>query len=283
MPISMQTGLHNAQTILHALKLENLPQEIFELQEAMLVLHPNLVTISNIISKNPELLGDFLALCNQILYRDETNKILDAKTAISLIGLKEVEQLFLACYLEKNLPKAPCDYNIIKRCKFSASVASELSHWITNLNRTETYLITFMQDVGAIYLSRYHDPYISEHHGEQCAMPFSAYHRELMHYQTAHTYLGSLIAHHWKLGDLMNKSILLHHSKNLNDLEAYDTRLSNMVALIQLSNAMVTEAFADHYQSPELAQAKNNAESFLKLPKKAIQSGYQTLRQFNKS
>ena len=280
MPISLQTGLQNAKTILHAIKLENLPEELFELQEAMLVQHPNSVTISNIIAKNPELLGAFLALCNQMLHRSETDRILDAKTAVSLIGLKEVEQLFLACYLEKNLPKSASDHRIIERCKRSAIIAAELSHWIDNLNRTEAYLITFMQDVGAIYLSRYHDPYISDHLGEQCAMPFSAYHRELLHYQTAHTYIGSLISHQWQLGELMSKSILLHHNNNLEDLKSYDPRLSNMVALIQICNSMVTELFADHYRSPELVEAKNEAQVFLKLSKDNVATGYKALKTY---
>lgn len=278
MPISMQTGLHNANTILHAVKIENLPAEIFELQQALLAPDPSFNQVTQILSKNPELLGEFLYSCNRILKRNEENLILNARAAINILGLKEIEELFLASYLAKNLPISESDYTIIKRCKRAALAATELAYWIDEITPSDAYLITFMQDVGAIYLSRYHDPFICEHLEEQCSLPFSAYRREAFHYQTAHTYIGSLIAKHWRLGDLLCKSILLHHTTPLDKLADYDLKISKMVALIQLANSLVTEVFAEHYQTPELIESQQQAIEFLKMPKQGINNAIEALK-----
>lgn len=280
MPISMQTGLQNAKTILHALKIENIPSEIFELQDAMLNGEPNLVEIAQIICKNPELLGDFLCISNQVLHRNPDNLILDAQAAVNILGLKDIERLFLTAYLEKSLPKSKYDCDLIRRSKRAAIAASEMFYWVSEISRAEAYLITFMQDIGALYLSRHHDAFILDHLAEQCALPYGAYSRELQHYQTAHTYLGSLIAHKWHLGDLLSKSILLHHTRTLDNLKSYDIRLAKMVALIQLANALVVTVFAENYETPELIESRENAIEFLELPENAIKAGIAALNKW---
>lgn len=280
MSISLQTGLRNAQTLMHSLKVDNLPEELFELQEIMLMEQPNMVTIAEIISKNPELLGDFLATCNQTLHRDTDNPILDARAAVNILGLQEIEHLFLASYLNKKLPKSKSDLELIQRSKRAAIAASEMTYWINNLHTTETYLVTFMQDVGAIYLARHHDTKIKTYIEQQSAHPFSSYQLELADYQTAHTYLGSLIAHQWHLGPLLSKSILMHHTQTIERLQVYDPRLANLVALIQLANAMVTDVFAQHNQTTELAESFERARTYLKLPDPAIRAGYSALEKW---
>ncbi|WP_319380226.1 HDOD domain-containing protein [Thiomicrorhabdus sp.] len=280
MKIDMKTGMHNAGEILQALEVKSLPAEIFELEEAMLSEAPNMVEIANIISKHPELLGEFLSISNQVLRRSQDDLIFDARAAVNLLGLQEIQQLFLLSYLQKNLPKDDRDRKLIIRSKRAAIAAAELSYWIHELPRSEAYLVAFLQDIGALYLSRFDPTYISKFLNTELTEPFSAYERELNRYQTAHTYLGSLIARRWHLGNLLCKSILLHHTRQLESLTQYDSRVAQMVALIQLSNGLVFREFSDHHETEELQTSIHQAIEYLELPDKAITAANASLKKW---
>ncbi|WP_319558071.1 HDOD domain-containing protein [Thiomicrorhabdus sp.] len=280
MKTDIKTGMHNAGEILKSIETKSLPIEVFELEEAMQAETPNMVEIANIISKHPELLGEFLAITNRVLRREEEDLIFDARAAVNLLGLQEIRQLFLMSYLQKNLPKDDSGRKLIMRSKRAAIAASELSYWINELPRCETYLAAFLQDIGALYLSQFDDEYIATFLNTQLTEPFMAYDRELNHYQTAHTYLGSLISRKWHLGDLLCKSILLHHTKQLESLTEYDARVASMVALIQLSNGLVFREFSDHYETPELKESIAHAISYLQLPEKATAAATASLKKW---
>ncbi len=54
------------------------------------------------ISKHPELLGDFLSLTNKVLNRPQDDLILEPLAAVNLLGLQEIQHLFLSTYLKSS-------------------------------------------------------------------------------------------------------------------------------------------------------------------------------------
>lgn len=287
MPLTMQQGINNAQKIVDSLVIDPMPQEFFEMQEAMFTPNPNMVKIGDIISRHPKLLGQFLGSVNQRLKRTQDDLILDAHAAVNLLGLKEIEQLFLLSYLSQSVPKSRFDQELIDRSKRASMAAAELSYWVNDIGYAEANLVAFLQDIGAIYMAReFGTPYLTTFTYQQIEYPFTAYQRETEEYQTAHTYLGSLVVHRWHLGSLLAKSLLLHHSKDLNGLLKYDSRVSHMVALIQIANGLVTleyqvpeesEQTAERKESIELRQSMDNAIEFLGLPSNAIKAAISVL------
>ncbi|WP_321277476.1 HDOD domain-containing protein [Thiomicrorhabdus indica] len=246
MPINIQLGLSEAKKLLATLHVDSLPPEVFELQELLLTPSPNTVEVAAIISRNPELLGNFLSITNQHLRRTEGELILEARAAVNLLGLKEIENFFIASYLEKNLPCSASEQTILRRSKRAAIAASEMAYWVSDVNRTECYLCCFVQDIGSLYLARANTPSALKYFNDQLEYPLTAYHEEYQSLQTSHAFIGSILAHQWHLGGVLDKSIMLHHSQDFEHLNAYDPRLAKMIALIQLANGLVSQQFEAH-------------------------------------
>lgn len=281
MKIEMKVGIEEAKKLIQHLKIASIPPEIYELEELMLSESPNMTKIAAVISKNPELLGDFLSLVNKVLNKSDDDLILDANAAVNLLGLAEIENLFLGCYLQKNLPASQVDQKLILNCMRSGVAAAELSYWVNDIGRTEAYFIAFLQDIGAIYMMRYDDEhYAQDFLNALLTSPFEAHLKEFEHYHTAHTFVGSVIARRWHLGDLLCKALLLHHQESLESVKSYDKRVANMVALIQVANALVFQVFSDHYETLEIKQGFANAVAFLSLPENAIEATLAALKKW---
>ena len=273
MNIEMKEGMDEAKKLIQNLKIESMPPEIYQLEDLMLTEKPNLTEIAGLLSKNPEVLGEFLSLANKILKKNEDELILEALAAVNLMGLQEIQRLFISSYLQNNLPVSEIDRKLIKNSTRSGIAAAELSYWVPEISRTEAYFIAFLQDVGAIYMMRYYpENYAEEYLNPQLSYPVTAYESELENYHTTHAFVGSLVARRWHLGDLLCKSLLLHHYDSLEAVQNYDAKVSKMVALIQVSNVLVYQQFSDHYETNEQKQIFDHAVEFLNLQPNAIES-----------
>ncbi|WP_269471138.1 HDOD domain-containing protein [Thiomicrorhabdus aquaedulcis] len=150
-----------------------------------------------------------------------------------------------------------------------------------DIGRTEAYFVSFLQDIGAIYMMRYDSEHYAEHYlNAQLGLPLSGYLQEYEHYQTAHTFLGSVVARRWHLGDILAKSLLLHHGDSLQVIDEYDPKVAKMVALIQAANALVYDVFSDHYTTHEVKQTLHDAIAYLNLPENAIESAKAALQKW---
>ncbi|CAN8140034.1 HDOD domain-containing protein [Thiomicrorhabdus sp. 6S2-11] len=284
MSLTMQQGISNAQKILENLSVDPMPQEFFELQGEMFSASPNMVKIGDIIGRHPKLLGQFLGSVNQRLKRPQDDLILDPHAAVNLLGLKEIEQLFLLSYLSSSVPKTHFDQELINRSKRASIAAAELSYWVNDIGYAEANLVSFLQDIGAIYMARaYGSEYLGACNQTQLNFPFSGYQKEMEKYQTAHTYLGSLIVHRWQLGSLLAKSVLLHHSKDLQSLQKYDIRVAHMVAMIQVANGLVQLNYYQEEETEELRESIDRAAQFLELPENAIKAAISVLEKWGDS
>lgn len=281
MKIEMKLGMDQATQLIQQIKVETVPPEIYQLEELMGAEQPNASDIAHLISKHPELLGDFLSLTNKVLNRPQDDLILEPLAAVNLLGLQEIQHLFLSTYLKKQLPTSDQDRKIILHSMRSGLAAAELSYWVNEIDRTEAYLIAFMQDIGAIFIMRHDfDHYAETYLNAQLNEPFSGYQAEFEHYQTAHTFVGSVIARRWHLSDLLSKSLLLYHQNELESVQAYAPNVAKMVALIQIANYLVFKTFSDHYMTEELQQSFEHARTFLALPDNAIDAAEAALKKW---
>lgn len=281
MKIEMKLGMDQATQLIQQIKVETVPPEIYQLEALMEAEQPNASDIAHLISKHPELLGDFLSLTNKVLKRPQDDLILEPLAAVNLLGLQEIQHLFLSTYLKKQLPTCDQDRKIILHSMRSGLAAAELSYWVNEIERTEAYLIAFMQDIGAIFIMRHDfDHYAQTYLNAQLNQPFTGYQAEFDHYQTAHTFVGSVIARRWHLSDLLSKSLLLHHQNELESVQAYAPKVAKMVAIIQVANYLVFKTFSDHYMTEELQQSFEHARTFLALPDNAIDAAEAALKKW---
>ena len=272
--------VNSARHLLNQIELETLPSEVLDLQKLIAVKHPNLADIADCLSKNPDVLGRLLSLVNQVVNRPQDDLILDAKTALHLMGLDELQRLFISAYMVKNLSVANTDPDFITQALRAALATTELSYWVYGLSRTEAYLHGFMQDIGAIYMMRYDAGYNERFFRQQLAFPMSKHRDEHLRYATDHCFVGALMIEHWNLGQDLCRTVLFHHEQNPGHLARFDEGLSKRIALLQIANYLVFETFAGKNVTKELDDQFTVAMDYLELPDNALNAAISALEKW---
>jgi HD-like signal output (HDOD) protein len=267
----MQQELSSAAQIISKTSIPNIPEELIRLKEELNKKYPNTVTIANLISRNAELLGNFMTLVNTNITSEKMD-IRDAKAAVNVLGLDEIYNIFLASSLTNLLAQSPLEKQILSHGAKAGLAAAELSYWVFDVTRSEAYIAGLMQNVGAIYLSRQNPEAYAETFNSQLANPVSAYAKELEKYNTSHTFMGTLIAKKWHIAPEVYKSILLHHDTKFELKTANDQRTRHITALIMVSNFIVSSTVDGQYITQELKEYRNLGLKQLGLPDIAIKA-----------
>lgn len=267
----MQSLIEKASEILKSQSVPNVPEEVLLLQAELNFKYPNTVKIANLISHNPELLAGFLKLVNTNITSDE-RKVQDAKAAVNVLGLDEINNIFLSSGMVTILDATPSEKPILVQGAKCGIAAAELSYWVFDVSRSEAYMAGLMQNVGAIYMGRYDPEKYSEIFKLQQAYPLTGYEKEIEAYHTNHAFIGCLACKKWHMEPDIYKAILFHHDKDFAKKNHNNDRVRHLTALIMLSNYIVVEAQDDNYITHELKTCRDLAIKELDLPENALSS-----------
>ncbi len=267
----MQQQLSKAAQIFSETSVPTIPEEVVLLQEELNKKYPNTVTIANLISHNPELLGEFLTLVNTNI-TGEKSEITDAKAAVNVLGLDEIYNIFLSSSLTNIIAQTAEEKAILLHGAKVGLAAAELSYWVFDVTRAEAYMAGLMQNVGAIYLSKIDPENYFELLKTQLSNPISGYQKEETHYGTTHAYLGTYIAKKWHISADVYKSILLHHDTQFALKTANDQKVRHIIALVMVANFVVSSTSGDQYITQELKEYRNLGLAELDLPENAIKA-----------
>lgn len=278
----MQEKLAKAAKIFKGSAIPNIPDEIIRLKEELNKKYPNTVTIANLISHNPELLGDFLTLVNTNI-TSEKGEIKEAKAAVNVLGLDEIYNIFLSSSLSNIIAQSREEKAILLHGAKAGLAAAELSYWVFDVSRSEAYMAGLMQNLGAIYLSRENPEQYLNIFKAQLSNPISGYLKEVESYQTSHAYLGTFIAKNWNISADVYKSILLHHDTEFGLKTANDQKVRHLVALIMIANYVVSSNSGDQYITQELKEYRDLGMAQLSLPDNALKAANSAVIKWGKS
>ncbi|MDG6777239.1 HDOD domain-containing protein [Thiomicrorhabdus sp. zzn3] len=264
----MQERLQKAAQIYPKVNVPTLSEEVLLLKAELEKPYPNTVTIANLIAHNSELLGDFLALANSNVTQHK-HEIKEAKTAVNLLGLDEISNLFVSASLKKAVSQNAIEQEILAHGSKAGIAASELSFWVYEVSRSEAYMAGLMQNLGALFLSRLNPQAYILRFRQHLAHPIESLEEEAEMYGTTHVHLGALIAKKWRLDDTLCKTILMHHDTALLKTANSQNKIRQMVALIMAANFAVATADDTHI-TQELKQYKEMAFDALNLPENAL-------------
>lgn len=267
----MQEKLALAAKIFSKVNIPTIPEEIIRLKEELNKKYPNTVTIANLISHNPELLGDFLTLVNTNITSEKT-EIKDAKAAVNVLGLDEIYNIFLSSSLTKIIAQTPEEKAILTHGSKAGLAAAELSYWVFDVSRSEAYMAGLMQNIGAVYFARAEPEAYMEIYKSQLSNPISGYDKEMQNYKTTHAFLGTFIAKKWNINPDVYKSILLHHDTQFAAKLANDQKVRHIVALIMLANYVVSINSGKQYITQELKEYRDLGKHQLNLPDNALKA-----------
>ncbi len=266
----MQAALNKAVEILRQSPPPPLPEEVVLLREELSHRYPNTATIAHLIGRNPELLNPFLELVNHRIFRPDM-PIRDARSAVNLLGLDDLQTLFLASLLTEHLTESPQERDILAHGVRSGIAAAELAYWVHPVTRAEAYLAGLTQNIGGIFIERTQGQFTT-FFSRQLSHPFSAYQEELGHYGTAHTYVGALVAKRWHLADTLSETIVLHHDPQFISHTAGHEKARTLIAMIFVANYVVSSTLGETFLTEELKGAYHLGRDTLQLPDSAIRA-----------
>ncbi|RUM91239.1 MAG: signal transduction protein [Thiomicrospira sp.] len=265
----MHDLIKKAGTLLSTIAVPDLPELILLLKEELNKKYPNTVTIANLISKDPQLLADFLDLVNTNVTVERTH-IQDAKAAVNLLGLDEIYNLFVSTVISNLLAQNELEKSILSHGAKAGLAAAELSYWVYDVSRSQAYMTGLMQNIGAIYLSKLEPDLYKEMFVASLSNPISAYQNELNHYQTSHVYIGSILVKKWHIQPEIYKAILFHHDMDFAIKTVGNQTIKHLTALTILSNYIVSSTDQELYINQELREYRDAAKQVLDLPDNAI-------------
>jgi len=278
----MQAQVQKAAQIIAEIKIPSIPEEIIRLKEELNKTHPNTVTVANLISHNPVLLGDFLTLVNTNVTNEKT-EINDAKAAVNVLGLDEIYNIFLASSLTKVIAQSPLEKEVLLHGAQAGLAAAELSYWVHDVTRSEAYIAGLMQNVGAIYLSRHAPEEYTEVFRNHLSNPVNCIDKEFTLYETTHAHLGIFIAKKWHLNANVYKSILMHHDQEFIQKTGSDSKIRHIIGLIMTANFAVSSANGDQYLTQEMKTYRDLGLSALELPDNAMKAAISAVMKWGKS
>lgn len=265
----MQNLIKKAGSLLSTIAIPDLPELILLLKEELNKKYPNTVIIANLISKDPQLLADFLNLVNTNVTTERTH-IQDAKAAVNLLGLDEIYNLFVSTVISNLLAQNALEKSILSHGAKAGLAAAELSYWVYDVSRSQAYMTGLMQNIGAIYLSKLEPDLYEEMFFASLSNPISAYQNELNHYQTSHVYIGSILVKKWHIQPEVYKAILFHHDMDFAIKTVGNQTIKHLTALTILSNYIVSSTDQELYINQELREYRDAAKQVLDLPDNAI-------------
>ena len=277
----MKNKLTKASNILNSLTIPTIPEEVLKLKEELNRKYPNTVTIANLISHNPELLAEFLNLANANL-TNSNSEIKDAKNAVNSLGLDEIYNIFLAISLTDIAAQTDEEKQILQHGTKAGLAAAELSYWVFDVSRSEAYMAGLMQNVGAIYLSRFDPENYLNVFNYQLRSPIEGYKKEVEQYGTAHTYLGTYLAKKWHIDPNIYQAILMHHYPDYVAKVSTD-KVRNIIALVMAANYVASSATAEQYITQELKDYRNLGLRQLNLPENAMKAASAAVAKWSKS
>jgi HD-like signal output (HDOD) protein len=266
----MHDLIRTAQAYLMEADPPDLPLELIQLYEELDKRHPNTVVIAGLISHNPALLADFLKLANRCCAPKEPIK--DARAAVNMMGLTEINTLFTCVNISQHLAEDYFEKAVLSDAVKAGLAAAELSYWVYDVSRAEAYMAGLLQNVGVPFLYRRNKEVYSRIFEHQVSQPFSGYQQEIKTYRTSHAHVGMVLAKKWQVNNDIMKAILLHHEADFISMTANHPKIRELTALIQLANFIVVEAQDQEYLHSELKQSRDTARQALELPDAALKA-----------
>jgi HD-like signal output (HDOD) protein len=245
----MEQTLRQALAAIKGVKLPELPEEVFQIEQEISSRFASTAKIAQIIEQNTTLSGEVLRLVNSPAMRMKTpSKTI--REAVDKLGLINIRNLVVSSFLQRMFSGSQAYKDIMSHSVDVAFCMAELSEWVSGVSRDEAYMLGLFHNSGSLMLATkdkegYEDVF---HYGH--SNPLGLIKLEEETYQTTHTALGVLLGKKWHLPVDMLSAIFLHHIENCSDIN--NEKVRALVAMIKISNALVSEVSLGAYRSEEM-------------------------------
>jgi putative nucleotidyltransferase with HDIG domain len=197
--------------------------------------------LREVIQGDPVLVAKILRRLNSSYYA-LSNKVVDVRTAVSLLGFREIRNLALTVFVAKMYERPQLEHSRYKRENLWAhsvavAAASRLvSRVCGKATGEEAYIGGLLHDLGLILL----DQTLPKHFrkvldGIDPATPTCVVENRVLTFD--HASLGGYVATRWKLPEQVADAIEFHHAPN-----QYQGRHADLVNVVAVANYLCSRA-----------------------------------------
>ena len=212
--------------------LPTLPGIAVRLLEAFQIDEPDINEIGDIISADPALTSKILKIVNSSIY-SRPNKIVSAKHAINILGLKAVQNLALSFALVNNFrAEKTTEFDYVGFWKDSlvgAISAKYLAEKIGSDFFEDTFFLGLLQDIGILtvgycFPEKYHQILEKADIGQ-----FNPIEAETIVLDINHMEIGEYLIKSWGLPENFYRSIGCHHCPENVPTDQYDIKILSKI------------------------------------------------------
>lgn len=266
--MDLKDQLTQARAILNRTEKISIPREVIKLHQILNTQEfPNPDVITDLIGQNTLLAGEVVQTANLPSIQGEHFRTINTiRDAIDILGLRRLKNLITAIALKQNIANFS-NKTITDHSVKVAQTAAEIAKNTDAASTDEAYLLGLFHNIGAIIMTKV-DPSYETIFTKSLSHPYSTDELEIEKYKTTHGMVGVLVAEEWNLSTPFKKTMIMHHESELTVIK--NPELQQLVALIQLANAMVSERFFRVYKTPELCLSIDNSVEILGLEEEQI-------------
>ncbi|MGC9385540.1 MAG: HDOD domain-containing protein [Hydrogenovibrio sp.] len=253
---------------LEGFEIPTIPAELMELQALLQKTEfPDFGEMAEIIGRNTVISGELVKVANQPQFLSKgSDPVKSIRGAMDSLGLCRLKNLVFSLGFKTQVEDAIFD-DLMDHSIDVANVATELSHWVDNVTSDAVYMAGVFHNAGAIVMEmkfgNYHNNFYNT-----LTNCYTGLVREKAKYHAHHGVYGLLVARKWHLDSSFAQVMLLHHQRDLSVIK--DAYVRTLVALVQLANAIVSEASYDSYMGSEVREMLANAQTELMIQDEVV-------------
>ncbi|BBP46431.1 metal-dependent phosphohydrolase [Thiosulfatimonas sediminis] len=258
----MQEQLRAALEAIKGVKIPEFPQEIIELDNEINSKFANVHKIVAILEQNITLSGEVMRLVNSpmVKLKQPAENIREAVTGM---GLEQLRNLVVAAAFKRIFNSGSLQRDILEHSVDVAFCMSYLTEYVHGVPRDQAYMMGLFHNAGSLMLAAKSPEVYEKLFSISMVHPVRLLIKERELMGADHCMVGVLVAKKWQLPMPIINGIMLHHSANLQKISNEQVRL--MVAMLQLSNAIVAEISIGAYRGEEMKLVEQQAVAELML------------------
>lgn len=222
-----------ARKLLEKIQIPMLPNELVELQ-TLLNGHemPNLSLVVELISHNPYLAAELVAIANSPMFNPRLITVQDLESVIFRLGVQNLRHYILSIHVKKQILDKGYK-GLSFHSQSIAIISAAIAIHVNGIKKTDAYLIGLIHDIGSFAIHQLDQNYGILFNGQQVEFN-STTEQEFNRYGTSHSAFGYVMAKEMKLPEDLARIILLHHEEKLSSIRNHEIRLK--VALLEIAH-----------------------------------------------
>jgi len=264
---SFDERLKDAVKAISGVKIPVMPGQVFRLQDELKSRFVNSVTVADIIEQDTIIAGEVLKLINSPIMKMKVH-VRSIREAVNMLGLDNIRNLVVSSVISRVFGSDPACKEIIEHSVDVAFCMAELSEWVDGVSRDEAYMMGLFHNGGGLLLATKDPENYPRFLNYAHSMPISLLEKENKRYGSDHTMVGVLLAKKWQLPVDMISAIMLHHEPKCAVIK--NDKVRAYVALIKVSNAIVSEISLGAYRGQEMRDYEKDGEQELMIPHEMV-------------